>query len=81
MNTRMIAILLFAIACGLWANLLLPRAMPALSQESRGYTLQSLYSRLVAVQNDLTELKTAVGEVKDSLNEIKTGSCRNPKIC
>jgi hypothetical protein len=81
MNGRIIAILLLATASGLWANFLLPWAAPARSQENRGYTLQSVYSRLVAVQNDLAELKRTVDEMNDTVTEIKTGTCRNPKIC
>jgi hypothetical protein len=81
MNDRTLFILLLAIALGVWANLLLPRVAPAQAQESRGYTLQSLYSKLLAIQGDLAELKRQVGDVKNGITEIKTGTCRNPKIC
>ena len=77
MKHRAILILLLAIAGGLWANVL----VPASAQESRGYTLQSVYGRLLAMQGDLATLKTEVDEVKSSLDEIKNGTCRNPKIC
>jgi hypothetical protein len=81
MNDRALFILLFAIALGVWANFLFPRTTPALAQVSRGYTLESVYSKLVAVQNDLTELKRQVDEVKTGVTEIATGTCRNPRIC
>jgi hypothetical protein len=81
MKDRTLFILLLAIALGLWAQLLLPPAAPALAQESRGYILQSVYSRLLAIQSDLAELKGEVTEVKNSVTEINAGTCRNPKIC
>jgi len=81
MNDRALFILLLAIALGLWANFLFPRTTPARAQESRGYTLQSVYSKLVAVQSDLTELKRRVDEVKNGITEITTGTCRNRRIC
>ena len=81
MNDRALFMLLLAIALGLWANLLFPRTIPALAQESRGYTLRSVYSKLIAVQNDLGELKRQVNEVNNRITEITTGTCRNPKIC
>jgi hypothetical protein len=80
MNDRALLILLLAIALGLWANFLFPRTL-ALAQESRGYTLQSVYNKLVVVQSDLAELKRQVDEVKNGMIEITTGTCRNPKIC
>jgi hypothetical protein len=81
MNDKTIFILLLAIAFGVWTNFLLPRMTPALAQQSRGYTLQSVYSRLLTIQSDLAELKRQVGEMQTSITEIKTGTCRNPKIC
>lgn len=80
MKDRTILILLLAICLGLWANLLSPWITVS-AQESRGYTLQSAYLRLLSMQTDLTELKREVAEVQNSLTELKTGSCRNPKIC
>ena len=81
MNDRAIFILLLVIALGLWANFLFPRTTLALGQESRGYTLQSVYNKLVVVQSDLAALKEQVDEVKNGMTEITTGTCRNPKIC
>jgi hypothetical protein len=81
MNNRALFILLLAIALGLWANLVFPRTTLALAQESRGYTLQSVYNKLIAVQSDLGELKRQVDEVRNGVTEITTGTCRNPKIC
>jgi hypothetical protein len=81
MNGRTISILLFAIAFGLWANFLSLRVTPALSQETRGYTLQAVYGRLLAIQSDLAELKRKTDEINNSLSEIRNGTCRNPKIC
>jgi hypothetical protein len=81
MNARTISILLFSIAFGILANFPLPWRTAALSQESRGYTSQSVYSRLLAMQSDLAELKREVDEINNSLTEIKSGTCRNPKIC
>ncbi len=80
MNERTFFILLLTITCGLWTNLLLLR-IPATAQERHTYTLQSVSARLLTIQSDLTELKRQMDEVKDSLTEIKTGTCRNPKIC
>jgi hypothetical protein len=77
MNDRAIRILLLAIAFGLWGNFLIP----ASAQPNHGYTLQSLYSRLLAIQSDLAELKREVDEMKNNVAEIQTGTCRNPKIC
>jgi hypothetical protein len=81
MNDRALFILLFAIVLGLWANFLFPRTTLALVQENRGYTLQSVYNKLIAVQGDLGELKRQVDAVKNGVTEITTGTCRNPKIC
>lgn len=81
MTPRTISILVFSIAFSLWANFPLPSKTVALSQESRGYTLQSVYSRLLATQRDLADLKREVDEINNSLTEIKSGTCRNPKIC
>jgi hypothetical protein len=53
----------------------------ASTQPDHGYTLQSEYSRLVAIQSDLAELKREVDETKNTVVEIQTGTCRNPKIC
>jgi hypothetical protein len=81
MNDRALFILLLLLALGLWANFLFPRTSLALAQESRGYTLQSVYNKLVVVQSDLAALKRQVDEVKNGMTEIATGTCRNPKIC
>ena len=80
MNDRAIRILLLAIAFGLWGNFLVP-LIPASAQPNHGYTLQSVYSRLLAIQSDLAELKREVDEMKNNVVEIQTGTCRNPKIC
>ena len=81
MNDRALFILILAIAFGLWANLLFVQTPLALAQQNRGYTLQSVYSKLVALQNDLNELKIQVDELKNGMTEISAGTCRNPKIC
>lgn len=81
MKDRALFILLLAIASGLWANFLFPRTTPALAQTSHGYTIESVYSKLITVQGDLTELKRQVDEVKNGMTEIATGTCRNPRIC
>ena len=80
MKDRTMLFLILATCFGVWTNLLVP-PITASAQESRGYTLQSVYLRLVAIQTDLVELKREMGEVQNSLTELKTGSCRNPKIC
>lgn len=80
MNDRAIRILLLAIAIGLWVNFL-GFLIPASAQPSQGYTLQSVYSRLLAIQSDLAELKREVDEMRNNLVEIQTGRCTNPKIC
>jgi hypothetical protein len=81
MDARTISILVFSIAFCLWANFPPPGRTAALSQESRGYTLQSVYNRLLAMQSDLAGLRREVDELNNSLTEIKSGTCRNPKIC
>ena len=80
MNDRAIRILLLAITFGLWGNFLVP-LITASAQPNHGYTLQSVYSRLLAIQSDLAELKREVDEMKNNVVEIQTGTCRNPKIC
>lgn len=80
MSDRIARILLFAIAIGLWGNLL-ASLIPASAQPSQGYTLQSVYSRALAIQSDLAELKREVDEIKNNLVEIQTGRCTNSKIC
>ncbi len=80
MNDRTLCILL-ALALSLWTNFLLSRTAPAAAEQGRGYTLQSVYIRLLAVQSDLAELKREMAEVDSAVTEIKTGRCQNPKIC
>ena len=80
MKDRTILVLFLATCFSLWLNLLFPR-ITASAEETPGYTLQSVYIRLVAIQSDLAELKREVGEIENSLTAIQTGSCRNPKVC
>jgi prolipoprotein diacylglyceryltransferase len=80
MNDLAIKVLLLAIAFGFWGNFMAP-LFAASAQPDHGYTLQSTYSRLVAIQSDLAELKREVDEMKNNVVEIQTGTCRNPKIC
>jgi hypothetical protein len=39
-----------------------------------------VYTKLVALQNDLNELKIQVDELKNGMTEISTGTCRNPLL-
>ena len=80
MKDRTISVLFLATCFSLWLNLLFPR-ITASAEETRGYTLQSVYLKLVAIQSDLAELKREVGEINNGLTAIQTGSCRNPKVC